>query len=872
SIEWKIDGTTVETQTAGPFRNPVIVAGGNGVGDGANQLNNPDRIWVDRNDNIYIPEISNNRVQKWAPGATAGVTVAGGNGAGSAANQLSRPAAVFVDYQGNVYVTEQYNNRISKWAPGATAGVTVAENLSTPTGIAVDESGNIYVSNETSNDVEMFAPGATTGVIVAGGHGVGTAANQLDTPTGLFLDGEGNIYICDVGNNRVQKWKIGASSGVTVAGSSLGERGSAASLLYSPLDVCVDAFGNLYITDYLNGRVQEWPAGATSGITLANNITCAGIMIDVNNNLFVADYANGSVFKFTNPIKGTYTTLAPGKYSAAVTSKDGCTAVTNNITVKATAIPLITISANTTISCAQVPTLFKAEIADGGQSPLYQWQVNGVNSGANGHSPTFSSSDLVAGDVVSCLLTSSLPCATLPVTASNSIILTNPTEVCSVNITSNVSTICQGTAVTFKAVATNGGTAPVYQWLINGNASGTGKTFSTTALNNGDKVTCKMTSNAVMCLVNNAAESAPITITVNEPLPPSVTISANTTVACAEFVPVFNAIPSNGGANPRYQWQVNGINSGPDDYSATFSNPDLRPGDVVSCVITSNSPCTAGTPGTSNSITLTNPTEVCSVSIAGDNVICQGTTANFKATPTNGGILPTFQWLINGIVSGTGDTFSSAVLNNGDKITCIMTGNAANCQVNNVANSNVITLTVNPLLTPSVSISSNKIMYYPNTSVTFTALPVNGGTMPGYQWLVNNLNVGTNSSVFTSATLANGDIVSCVLTSNAPCAVNTETASNQVTINFPPAVVPPNTFTPNNDGINDTWNIGGLSAYPLCNVSIFSRYGQNVFQSIGYVKAWDGTWKGSQLAAGPYYYIIKLNDTQTLSGEVTILR
>lgn len=82
----------------------------------------------------------------------------------------------------------------------------------------------------------------------------------------------------------------------------------------------------------------------------------------------------------------------------------------------------------------------------------------------------------------------------------------------------------------------------------------------------------------------------------------------------------------------------------------------------------------------------------------------------------------------------------------------------------------------------------------------------------------------------------------------------------------------PNAFTPNNDGINDLWNIDALITYPSCLVSVFDRNGQKVYQSIGYPKAWDGTRGGSALPTGTYYYIIDLkNNTPKLSGWVVIL-
>ncbi|MBL7950372.1 MAG: gliding motility-associated C-terminal domain-containing protein [Flavobacteriales bacterium] len=89
-------------------------------------------------------------------------------------------------------------------------------------------------------------------------------------------------------------------------------------------------------------------------------------------------------------------------------------------------------------------------------------------------------------------------------------------------------------------------------------------------------------------------------------------------------------------------------------------------------------------------------------------------------------------------------------------------------------------------------------------------------------------------------------------------------------------VNPPNTFTPNDDGYNDTWEIPGIADYPGAEVVIHDRWGQVVLRSNGYREPWDGTNDGRRLSVGTYYYHIQLNQLEGRSppytGFVTIVR
>ncbi len=84
----------------------------------------------------------------------------------------------------------------------------------------------------------------------------------------------------------------------------------------------------------------------------------------------------------------------------------------------------------------------------------------------------------------------------------------------------------------------------------------------------------------------------------------------------------------------------------------------------------------------------------------------------------------------------------------------------------------------------------------------------------------------------------------------------------------------PNVFSPNNDGINDTWQIEYLYSHPKAVVQIFNRYGQLLYKcSPGSYKPWNGKYKDADVPLGVYYYIINLSPNEApIAGHVTILR
>jgi gliding motility-associated-like protein len=84
----------------------------------------------------------------------------------------------------------------------------------------------------------------------------------------------------------------------------------------------------------------------------------------------------------------------------------------------------------------------------------------------------------------------------------------------------------------------------------------------------------------------------------------------------------------------------------------------------------------------------------------------------------------------------------------------------------------------------------------------------------------------------------------------------------------------PSAFSPNADGLNDTWVIPNSASFPLCEVAVYNRWGEVVFSSKGYAQPWDGTYRQMPVDEGVYTYRIVTGpgalDT-VYRGKVTVM-
>ena len=598
-------------------------------------------------------------------------------------------------------------------------------------------------------------------------------------------------------------------------------------------------------TDYGNLPVYQWKIN--------------GINVGANSAKFTS--AN---LKNADTVTCTITTNSACKVSKSVVSNSII------VTVVTSTPPSVSIAASANNICIGSSVSFTATSANAGVAPTYQWRVNGININETGS--IFTSSTLLNNDVISLVMTSNTVCATGGVTNSNGItMIVRDKVIPSVSISTPLTTICEGSSVMIRTNTLNGGTAPKYQWKLNGMNAGTDSIYISTTLKNGDIVTTEMVSNNT-CVTTNIAISNSLNFTIINKLVPSVSINASAANICAGASITYTAASANGGTSPFYQWMVNSVNVGTN--SNVFSSTQIKNGDIITVRLTSDLSCVTQSTVVSNNITtIVNPLVSPTVKInASSLIICKGTQVDFSLTSTNAGNNPTYQWKINNNNVSSLPSFSSATLSNNDIVSVHLTSNA-NCLSGNTANDNV-TISVPVLNQPVVTAG-----VIGDFSIEFNWSALSGATR--YQVSIDGGNTFTDPSSGPSGTRHNLNglspdfpvtiivkaigVIPCITSISNPYTART-------TINKVLFVA--NAFTPNGDGKNDYFIVSGtLTDVQL---KIFNQWGALLFSSNSQSVGWDGTKDGKPQPAGPYSYYLQavLRDGTKIvqKGNFTLLR
>ncbi len=174
--------------------------------------------------------------------------------------------------------------------------------------------------------------------------------------------------------------------------------------------------------------------------------------------------------------------------------------------------------------------------------------------------------------------------------------------------------------------------------------------------------------------------------------------------------------------------------------------------------------------------------------------ICAGEALTFTAVAVQPGTSPQYRWFKAGSPVAAPLTASSITLtniSNGETITCELTSNVA-CATNPVVVSSGITITVNPVVTPSIAISTPRSSICLGENVVISTAVTDQGTNPVYTWYNGSVVIpGITGNTLTINTLASGNTITARLTSNAACATNPQPSSNAITFTVTPTPAKP---------------------------------------------------------------------------------
>jgi hypothetical protein len=256
-------------------------------------FNSPYAITTDSQDNIYVTESGNHRIQKFLSDGTY-VTQWG---------RFSAPLGITADSQDNIYVSDKDKNRIQKFSSDGDfmlewgSSGTGDGQFTVPHGITTDSQDNVYVVDRGNNRIQVFS---SNGTYITQWGTYGTGDGQFDYPHGITTDSQDNVYVADSSNQRIQKF---LSDGTYI--TQWGTYGTGDGQFTNPIGITTDSQDNIYVTEGRYDRLQKFSSDGTY-VTHWNSerssnsqfVFIFGITTDSQDNIYVVVNSNDIVEVF----------------------------------------------------------------------------------------------------------------------------------------------------------------------------------------------------------------------------------------------------------------------------------------------------------------------------------------------------------------------------------------------------------------------------------------------------------------------------------------------------------------------------------------------------------------------------------------------
>ena len=266
---------------------------------GTTVVSRPYGIFINGINTIYVASPNDNSIFVWSPEYLLLRRYTLSNS--------SWPLSIFTTISGDVYVDEGYlNGRVIRWPDQSNNSQTVMHINGNCYDLFVDNNNTLYCSLGNSHQVIKYSlsNNSSSSIGSVGNGSAGSTSELLNLPRGIYVDWNLNLYVADCGNHRIQFFRAGRSNGTTITTNDA----TGPIILSCPTDVVLDAEQNLFIVDRNNHRIIGSYANGfrcIAGCLSPNTSLSSGLFnpqsmaFDSYGNIFVADTGNRRIQKFT---------------------------------------------------------------------------------------------------------------------------------------------------------------------------------------------------------------------------------------------------------------------------------------------------------------------------------------------------------------------------------------------------------------------------------------------------------------------------------------------------------------------------------------------------------------------------------------------